>query len=596
MPLWGIRIQRFPRSVEEQPIRNYLLAAGVSATQELSVDLEHFRRSSAASIVSFEKAEASILLKRIKDTPFQNISLYPTAFRLGKTTPANEKRPTANGCNNVSATAREFYRYVLADTNRLTKSSSKIGFKEVFAEVHGESSEQLQAKVFSELKNHGMIQTRRRRRGTKVVWNQDLGLVPTDQTNQCCESQVVVFAAAVAGSSEPKSSSTKAPVVFAAGTTETLQIPFQSPFPLQKVRKVLRGGASDLVKIRKFQASDKMIQTDVTIPAGRVGILRFGLVFTFGRRKPIFRWVKVKPKIEDRLLLPSTPYNPHKQHQRKPLGGTENFPAPRDSGGPTKNPYKGLPEFCISREFRVALSNGEFEAIVSDSSGQDTKDSMDAYCSFWENLLWAAEFQLERDIELFDLPRAELKPRNRNLFDLVVPGLVEGRPSVLRGDTVLIKLKSAIFRGRVAETMLESVRLALHDTFGKRFSPITDRIHARFTFSRLPFRLQHHSCQRASTTLGAKLLFPTPNILDDTKFTGAARRNLPKTIWANRTLNEEQHKVIEQIVQGGQRPLPYIIFGPPGTGMSLHCSSLAATELTLLLAGYFAGKTSTVVE
>jgi hypothetical protein len=45
------------------------------------------------------------------------------------------------------------------------------------------------------------------------------------------------------------------------------------------------------------------------------------------------------------------------------------------------------------------------------------------------------------------------------------------------------------------------------------------------------------------------------------------QRVLPRNFaWASQTLNEEQKKAIKEIAKGGLRPMPYIIFGPPGTG------------------------------
>jgi hypothetical protein len=274
-------------------------------------------------------------------------------------------------------------------------------------------------------------------------------------------------------------------------------------------------------------------------------------------------------------LLPVTPY----RREKKLPGNDRPFkksdildpPVPRSGERPAATAYKRLKQFKIPTDVRVvAPSRGEAEATLERPT-QDTpeQDLPLIYQTFWQEMLWMSELQTYEDMKLFDLENVSLK-RHKLLFKMSVPGLAEGRPSVLRGDIVLCHWKRKQYRGRVDSVLQLDLVLEFHDSLHRFFDIDLGRLDlVRFTFSRTSFRTSHQGCLLAPSTMKPAMLMPKPIHIQNIKDNMHQRkmRILPKKLaWASRTLNEEQKEAVEQVVRGTLRPMPYVIFGPPGTG------------------------------
>ncbi|XP_052213999.1 RNA helicase Mov10l1-like isoform X2 [Dreissena polymorpha] len=194
-------------------------------------------------------------------------------------------------------------------------------------------------------------------------------------------------------------------------------------------------------------------------------------------------------------------------------------------------------------------------------------------------LLHLEEIQMDVDIREFDLHRVCLRQVGEYL-GLQVPGLAEGRPSVLIGDSVYLTdpgdPEGPCFEGFVHETMKDEVLLKFNPEFhrsytGKDFNVV-------FTFNRGQLRKCHKATEMAET-LEENVLFPSylqprpavslskPGPMHGSSSSNTGNRSA--LMFMNQRLNTRQRAAVNRIVQGQSRPLPYILFGPPGTGKTV---------------------------
>uniref|UniRef100_A0A669CYH0 RNA helicase n=1 Tax=Oreochromis niloticus TaxID=8128 RepID=A0A669CYH0_ORENI len=199
----------------------------------------------------------------------------------------------------------------------------------------------------------------------------------------------------------------------------------------------------------------------------------------------------------------------------------------------------------------------------------------------WENyterfhvLLYLEELQMEVDIKRYNIPNADTEhatmtkdKMNKKLLVLEVPGVAENRPSVLRGDKLLVcpvGEPGVKYCGYVHSVQLDSVRLGFSSQLLSRFLDGM-KFSVEFTINRLTLRLQHRAAELASSHRLGSVLFPTE---PDMSF---QPKDLPKLRLFDRQLekNPEQYQAVQHIVAGSSKPAPYLVFGPPGTGKTV---------------------------
>ncbi|KAG7358960.1 DNA/RNA helicase, superfamily II, SNF2 family protein [Nitzschia inconspicua] len=278
------------------------------------------------------------------------------------------------------------------------------------------------------------------------------------------------------------------------------------------------------------------------------------------------------------MLQPVTPYQKRRIVERRfKKNDVVHPPKPIYGSRATTVKYRRLKEYKIPIDVRETAAVKVEAEIALEPPTQDTpeEDLPQIYQTFWQQLLWMSELQTYEDIKLFDMENASLESHGR-LLKLEVPGLAEGRPSVLRGDIVLCNWKGKQYRGRVESVQLLHVLLEFHQSFHRSFNVSLDRVDlVRFTFSRTTFRTSHQGCLLAPSVLRSAMLMPNSvhirRILHNSN--QHTTRILPETfLWASRSLNDEQKVAVEHIARATLRPMPYIIYGPPGTGKTTTMS------------------------
>lgn len=223
--------------------------------------------------------------------------------------------------------------------------------------------------------------------------------------------------------------------------------------------------------------------------------------------------------------------------------------------------------------------------------------------SRFHDLLHIAEVDGSIDMCRYTKERVSFVKRGEGAeyLTLTVPGLAEGRPSVLTGDRVIAKssscgIKAAVFEGVIHKVLKDEVWLKFVPTFHASYN--SEDYDVYFEQSRTCFRRCHAALDICHSNQAKLWLFPKgvktkpPQVaiveseeteLVESKFDSNMYANrLKKLVWFNKKLNYRQKEAVRNIMLGEARPLPYIIFGPPGTGKTVTLVETVLQIYTLM--------------
>ncbi|XP_066500136.1 putative helicase mov-10-B.2 [Hoplias malabaricus] len=198
--------------------------------------------------------------------------------------------------------------------------------------------------------------------------------------------------------------------------------------------------------------------------------------------------------------------------------------------------------------------------------------SFQNYAERFHLLLYLEESQMLVDIKRYNKDDVTMKKdqQSRKLLVIEVPGVAENRPSVLRGDHLLLTKKEDLqldsvvkYKGYVHRVELDKLKLGFSPKFVESFIDCM-KFRVEFTFNRLLMKLQHRAVHLAVQDNLQDVLFPT----QPHSVSSGAKLSLSLF---DRSLegNHEQYTAVCNIVAGVSKPAPYLVFGPPGTGKTV---------------------------
>ena len=303
-----------------------------------------------------------------------------------------------------------------------------------------------------------------------------------------------------------------------------------------------------------------------------IGYIRDILVFSFAGF-PIGRAVEVECCADPDLVALLRPVSAFQQNHRNiksMIDGEIEEGVKLEAPQTQTTNYRSPDRYQVPNEWKERIALGEARDVLMQLSNNVRRN----YVELFRKLLWSEEFKLEKDILVYSMFGIQLRSERFKLA-LQVPGLAENRPSVLRGDSVVVKRSgqidgssNRIYRGYAHEVRRDDVLLRFCDVFHRAFQP-SQQYDVQFEVNRSTLRQCHHSLVGAVKHLSQPYSYLLPTSLNVMEPLVMFNRGLG----VGGNLNEEQAEAVAHIVEGKCRTVPYVVFGPPGTGALSSASS-----------------------
>uniref|UniRef100_A0A3Q3JG10 RNA helicase n=1 Tax=Monopterus albus TaxID=43700 RepID=A0A3Q3JG10_MONAL len=251
-----------------------------------------------------------------------------------------------------------------------------------------------------------------------------------------------------------------------------------------------------------------------------------------------------------------------------------------------------LPNYPVPQALRDCVELGSDVLVIQPCLGEVLSPSN--LRSRFSALLWLEELHAEKELREFTIIGALLR-KGATYLHLEILGLGESRPHLNKGDKILLKkpLREGVVLeciSYVAEINDEDVSLKVNSEF--LHSYIGEPLDVEFCYNTVTMRRCHKALDQ--TKPFGEILFPSRVTLQTPQWTGKwieepeqnksmennevknkNKIHLPskpipsKGHFFNPDLNPAQREAVKRILAGECRPIPYVLFGPPGTGKTI---------------------------
>lgn len=337
---------------------------------------------------------------------------------------------------------------------------------------------------------------------------------------------------------------------------------------------------------------EKEVTFNVCITAKLFGISHVTLNFLFDNQMTLDRVLEIEflPKINNKSADPIQSNKHSVVHNKEYTKNLWQVQGDVVSGVRVKT----APLFVINRLQSFEVSQNLIQIVLDSSlTFREIDDKLhtempyfnyldfDNYKKYFHGLIHLEEIALDHEFRKYDRELAYFR-RDGEYLALKVENVFESRPSLIIGDKVIAldpfqenapNTKPTLYEGFIHKLKKDHVLIKFNEIFHNRYGGEDYRLY--FKFSRSKFIKQLNAVDRTAKNINRSKFFPKNvqitfdylqfdvSLKDGVLKSNHKNKTLP---WFNTSLNIVQKEAITQILRGETRPMPYIIFGPPGTG------------------------------